>query len=227
MITTNVLQRTFQMRYGDQFGTCFTIDVSERQYLVTARHVVEGIHPSDVVQIQHDQTWKDLNTTIAWISVTEADIAILSPEVQISPAHPLVATTASLALGQDVYFCGYPYGLKMEVEHSMNRGFPLPLVKKGVVSSLDFENRSLIIDGINNPGFSGGPVVFSVAGSNEFRVAGVISGYRINYDPVLLNGKDVGLRHGQNTGLIVAYDLKNGVEHISQNPTGVRVNAPP
>ena len=222
MVTTNILQRTFRIRHGDDEGTCFTIDIQGRQYLVTAYHVVENIKQQDVVRIFHNNTWKNLGVEVAWMpSSGKEDIAILSPEMQLSPTHPLDPSVGGLAVSQDVYFCGYPYGLKTDLPCDMNRGFPLPLVKKGIVSGLDLENRMIFIDGINNPGFSGGPVVFHPSpNSTDLKVAGVISGYRVDYDPVFFNGKDVGLRHGYNTGLVIAYDLKNGIEYIACNPSG-------
>ena len=43
MITTNAIQRTFHIKRSDASGTAFAIDRASRQYLVTARHVVDGI----------------------------------------------------------------------------------------------------------------------------------------------------------------------------------------
>lgn len=54
MITTNVLQRTFRIKYGENTGTCFTIDVDDRQYIATARHVVDGIQRKDTIEIFHE-----------------------------------------------------------------------------------------------------------------------------------------------------------------------------
>ncbi len=44
----------------------------------------------------------------------------------------------------------------------------------------------LLIDGHNLPGLSGGPVVYAVHGGppNMLKVAGVISGYRFEWDSV-------------------------------------------
>lgn len=226
MITTNVLQRTFHLKHGEKSGTCFTIDVDDRQYIVTARHVVKEIRPSDLVQIQHDRIWKNLKTTIAWMSETEEDVAILSPEVQLSPTHPLVPSTAGLVLGQDIYFCGFPFGLRFEAG-DLNRDFPIPFVKKGILSAFASKYECparIYIDGHNNPGFSGGPLIFSDLNTKELKVAGVISGYRPTYEPVLLKGDDIGLMSQQNTGIAIAYDLKRGVEYIRQNPSGVELS---
>ena len=160
------------------------------------------------------------------MSETEEDIAILSPECQLSPAHPLVATTAGIILGQDIYFCGFPFGLRCEVG-DLNRDFPMPFVKKGILSAFASRDECptrMYIDGHNNPGFSGGPLVFSDMNTRELKIAGVISGYRPTYEPVLLKGDDVGLTSQQNTGIAIAYDLKNGVEYIKQNPAGAEVS---
>jgi len=43
--TPNIIHRTFGIGYSDKpgsrkFGTAFTLDVEDRQYLITAKHVV-------------------------------------------------------------------------------------------------------------------------------------------------------------------------------------------
>ena len=43
MITRNVIQRIFHIKRDNSTGTAFTIDRGSKQYLATARHVVEGI----------------------------------------------------------------------------------------------------------------------------------------------------------------------------------------
>lgn len=58
MITANVYHRTFRIKYGARCGTCFTIDVEGRQYLVTARHIVEGISDSDTVEVFYQNSWQ-------------------------------------------------------------------------------------------------------------------------------------------------------------------------
>ena len=197
--------------------------------MVTARHLVQDIRSNDAIQIQHAHTWKRLSTTVAWMSESEEDIAILAPCVQISPAHPLIPTTAGLVLGQDAYFCGFPFGLRFEAGE-LNREFPIPFVKRGVISAFGSRDdcaTRIYVDGLNNPGFSGAPLVFSDLKTQELKVAGVMSGYRPVYEPVLLKGEQVGLESRGNTGIAIAYDLRNGVEHVTHNPTGVRVNPHP
>ena len=117
----------------------------------------------------------------------EVDISVLAADIQISPTYPLNPTLGGIILGQDVYFLGFPYSLKSDVG-SINRNFPLPLVKKAIVSLVAERGHYILLDGHNNPGFSGGPVVFHPNNrGNDFCVAGVVAGYRHACDPVYKN----------------------------------------
>ena len=109
MLTTNVLMRIFKLRYGGKSGTCFTMEVDHRQYLVTARHIVKNIDNTDTISIFHEEEWKMMDVTVAWNSNDDHDIMIFSPQIQLSPSFPLEPTSAGMGVGQDIYFCGYPY----------------------------------------------------------------------------------------------------------------------
>ena len=220
-ITTNILQRTFQFSFGEDQGTCFTIDYDNRQYIVTARHLVEPITDSATIRIKHDKIWKDCLVNLVGHGGGKVDISVLAAGIQISPKYPLPPTAAGLVLGQDVYFLGFPYGLTSEIGE-LNQNFPLPFVKKATMSAMDFNHGPFLLDGHNNPGFSGGPVVFSEVGkpANQFSVAGVISGYRFSMEPVYLEDKRTTLEFKYNTGIVLAYGIKHAVDLISQNPIG-------
>jgi len=223
MVPTNILQRTFRMKYGESIGTCFTIDLDNRQYIITARHVVEGIQTSDRISLQRHGQWRELSVRLVGTGSEDIDIAVMAPPQQISPTHPLIPTTQDLFLSQDVYFLGFPYGLQIDVGPELNSSYPLPLVKKGIVSS--FEQRDgfyslMLIDGHNNPGFSGGPVYYSPIGTRESRVGGIISGYRYEWEPVFYRQQDAGLRYQSNTGIIVAWSIRHAVTIIQNNPIG-------
>ena len=221
-ITANVIQRTFQFSFGEVQGTCFTIDYDNRQYIVTARHLVAPITDSATIRIKHEKIWKDCPVNLVGHGEGEVDICVLAAAVQISPKFLLAPTAAGLTLGQDVYFLGFPYGLTSEVGE-LNQNFPFPFVKKATLSAIDSNTNLLILDGHNNPGFSGGPVVFSEVGkpANQLSVAGVISGYRFGKEPVYLKGKPTPLEFRYNTGIVLVYDIKHAVGLISQNPTGI------
>ena len=79
MIPTNVLQRTFRVGYGSGSGTCFTIDHDGKQYIVTAKHVVSGIKPTDSVTIYHEKQWKNLQCGLVGLAPGDVDIVVLAP----------------------------------------------------------------------------------------------------------------------------------------------------
>jgi len=227
MITTNVYHRVFQLAVGDSTGTCFTVDIESKQYLVTARHLIHGWEPGQTLRIFHDNQWKEIGLSLVGRCEGQIDIAVLAAPMQLSPALPLPATAGGIVWGQDVYFLGFPYGWYGDIGE-MNRNFPMPFVKKAILSCTymaDDGVQHFFLDGHNNPGFSGGPVVFKEPSKNEFKVASVISGYRYTNEPIFYGEEAVPLAYRYNTGIIVSYGIKHAVDLINKNPIGVPIKA--
>lgn len=225
MVPANILRRTFQARHNGGTGTVFTLDVQGRQYLITARHVVETLAPHGTLDIYRNGSWTPTEIGDVWFASSGADLAVIDLLSPLSPSLPVTAAdTTAYSLSQEVYFLGFPFGLRTEVG-SINDGYPIPFVKAGIISSFEKNsgNSSIIfIDGINNPGFSGGPVV-TVDARHQVTVIGIIAGYRFSDDPILLHGKPSGLTYQSNTGLIVASNLKEVFSRIAASPTGAQV----
>ena len=112
--------------------------------------------------------------------------------------------------------------------------------------------RVIYLDGHNNPGLSGAPVVYR--NLNErltvFKVLAVVSGYESDLTPVLepeeikreaikatdvargriveqdgkiFRLKDTGHRVQANTGIVKAYDVRHAVDLIRKNPVGPKI----
>ena len=132
-ITTNILQRTFLLTCGGRSGTCFTVDVDNRQYIVTAKHLVDSIADEAVVKISRDTDGKpfdaDLDVRLVGHGAEGIDVSVLTTEHQLSLAHPLLLMAKEVALSDDVYFLGFPYGLTNR-SGSLNNDFPFVLIKK-------------------------------------------------------------------------------------------------
>lgn len=219
--STNVLQRVFHISHENKTGTCFTIDVGGRQYLITAKHLVQSIQEPCAVRLFRDGEWKSLQVDLVGHGAKCVDLTVLAAEMQISPTHPLEPTTKGLILGQDVLFLGFPYGIASDSRNSNNR-FPFPLVKKGIVSALFPDNANdLFLDGHNNPGFSGGPVVYEVA-KGALKVAGVVSGYLSKSEPVYDEHGATALQHDYNTGIVRVTSIDRAVDLIRANPIGFK-----
>lgn len=240
MITANVIQRTFQLRASGSSFTGFTIDVSGRQYLCTAKHCLSdsSLENFQYIEIFHDKKWKPLKVQLVGFGSENTDICVLTPEKRLSPPHSLPPTTDGIFYGQEVYFLGFPYRMRFAVK--INNGFPFPFVKRATLSALSSsceKQRILYLDGYNNPGFSGGPVVFIKNGDpkNKFCVAAVISGYREDKEYIVAGdergvmsidkgaGKQEPLEVYLNTGIVVSYDIKHAIDAINENPIGVKV----
>ena len=224
MITTNVIRRVFHIQIGPSIGTAFAIDHLSKQYLVTARHLVEAQSDEVKISILHDGLWKRLTTTLVGSAEGEVDITVLAPNLQLAPMHPLIPSLKDIILAQQVFFLGFPHGMTGE-NKEFNRDFPLPLIKAGILSGISDQGQKIWIDGHNNKGFSGGPVVFTPGNQQvnknvEYQVAGVISGYTGLENPVYdADNNRIGFA-SENLGIVLAYNIKYAVELIEANPIG-------
>lgn len=221
LVTSNALQRTFAIRFGETHGTAFTIDLANRQYVVTARHVVEGIMPGTELHFLNAGKWLPLPMNVVGHGAGQIDVSVLAAPLKVSPTLPLNPTAEGLSVSDNVYFLGFPYGMHTDVKE-LNANFPVPFVKRATVSSMTtIEGGGFVhfLDGYNNPGFSGGPVVFMTSGDNP-QVVSVISGFRFAQEPVFKDGQPTDLTYRYNTGIIIAYDILHVRDLIESNPIG-------
>ena len=217
-VNNRILQRTFRIRCGRITGTCFTVDVERQRYLVTARHIAGAVNHQAVVEIAHEGTWKHLPVRLVGHGEGEIDISVLAPQQLFGGSAPLTIP-APMTLAEDVYFLGFPFDMSLDVGN-LNADFPLPFVKKATLSAFT-DVGQVLLDGHNNPGFSGGPVV----DSSGDRVIGVVSGYRYDRQNVLDCSGDKGpYTYDMNTGIIHAWDCFQINQLILNNPIGIPVD---
>lgn len=67
----------------------------------------------------------------------------------------------------------FPYGLSTD-SGEINNKYPFPFVKKCIISSIN--KQTIYLDGHNNRGFSGGPVVV-IETNKTMKIIGVVSGF--------------------------------------------------
>lgn len=225
MVPSNILQRVFALRVGMEQATGFTIEVDNRQYLITARHVVSNSPPA--IEICHDNKWVKVPIKLLGVEPEGVDIAVIVLPQQLSSLLPIQLGIKGSFLSQDVFFVGFPYGIMID-GHALNAGFPMPLVKHGIIAA--FGNGSgapFLVDGINNPGFSGGPVIRSDNPKNP-TIIGVVSGYKSVQESVYKEkDKTTDLTVPINTGLLVAFNIEHAINAIKKNPIGYRVQSGP
>lgn len=123
-----------------------------------------------------------------------------------------------------MYLLGYPWGLAT-IGDLPGSHDEIAFVKAGILSAMDTRNKDAVLyffDGHNNPGFSGGPIVYRDLEDDAYRVAAVVQGYRNEAYPVLKSAnlpnpkakayKDLYTR--ANSGIIVGYDIGHIVDAI-------------
>ena len=219
MIPAEVIYRVFRLKVGQRSGTGFTIEKDGKEYLVTARHLAEPLCGDCQIELFKNGAWSPLEISTVGHGAGDTDISVLAPSKRLTPARPLPlqASSEGLVYGQDAYFLGFPYGISDLVLGET--GCPLPLVKRATVSLF---GKPFLLDGHNNIGFSGGPVVFRTANQRRFQVAAVVSAYRGQAEHIVdEKGEKTQFRYISNTGIIYAYDVNEAVALIRSNPIGI------
>ena len=210
MIPLYVLRSVFHIRCGETSGsgTAFTLNYNDWQYIVTARHVVEAFS-GNTIEIFHDGKWKGLEVHVIGKGAGEIDVAVLSSPLAIGPQDTAVpASSTGMTIGQQVYFLGFPLGMKGGSPYD----FPYPLAKSGVLSGVDSWHGAnfLYVDGHANRGFSGGPLICYHNQTLNMQIAGVMTSYRIDPDSV-------------NSGIGIAVDIRHVIDLINSNPKRIQL----
>jgi hypothetical protein len=245
MPTSNVLTRVLMIQSQYARGTVFSIDVDGREYWITAKHILTGAEHPPYGEVKAGKlTLQVLNPGAdgeEWIKVEFSVIDTGSDidEVVLAPATPLLdgplpsakASSDRITLGGDCTFLGFPYGGGWRAKFDTGKSFWMPYIKRCAVSaSLHDPQRIWILDGINNAGFSGGPVL---AGTGlDQQIFAVISGYHT--EPAEVIASDA--KHlspppqtpaaklkesvNVNSGFIISYDISYAIDAIHKNPIG-------
>jgi hypothetical protein len=225
-----IIGSTFKIEVGKGFGTCFLVKKKSDFYFITAKHILTGglgkinnggkypikIHTNDGIIQNSFNVYFHKNDTV--------DIAVIPLRATVNINSPVILTTApSLDMGQECYFLGFPgvntpNGLSTQVGN-----LKVPIYKRAFISGgLFLDKRQIfLLDGHNNRGFSGGPVVSTNSDYKNQFIMAVISGYYP--DPQVIElPKDSATApiksviYGENSGIIVAFPIFFAIEIIDQ-----------
>lgn len=227
----SVTERTFFIRCGNSKGTAFAIDRNDKQYLITARHVIKGISSGHSISIFRDKQWNPISLKVVGLGLGAVDVAVLAVRKRLATSYHLEASSHNLAYGQQVYFLGFPFGWDGGAEY-INQGFPLPFIKSGIVSAIVSDNNScsrIDIDAHGNKGFSGAPVVFAPYDQpqGELNVAGVVANYPTplrepivdkDGNPIMNNRNEPVAYFPENPGFVRAPMISHATDLIDANP---------
>jgi hypothetical protein len=216
-VPVEILQRTVMIKVGDKYGSAFTIDYDGKLYLVTARHLVIGLPPTRAtIEVRRAGKWEPFRTVKTFVpSSADVDIAVFETDAKVPERFRVeVESAGGVTMGQAVWFLGYPYGIASRL-----KDFEAPFIKRGTMSAIDASNPDaviLYIDGFNNTGFSGGPIIYWSFSERAYRIIGVVKGYRADTAKVLLNGQQVDTHILVNSGILVGYSIAHVVKAIAK-----------
>ena len=229
MITSECLCRTLFYATNKSCGTCFSYEKNKKQVLITARHIFESVGFPTLckIKILTKAGFNEYDVKVYYHDNPEIDVAIIDVDESVLTkvfAGAPIYSSVEMIVGQECYFLGYPYSI---VDLATPKGDnPIPMVKKATISGTIKENGTsyILLDGINNSGFSGGPVCFKNTRTNKFHIMGVVNGYK--YNKKYLITKECKLAESEelskcyieeNTGIIYSTDIKHAVEIIDKH----------
>lgn len=209
---------------------------------ITAKHILTGAkHPPYGTVTSKSATLSMLDPGAEkerWLPVNfsvldpgkDIDIVVLAPSAPLlrNPLPSVKATVAGIMLGGDCEFLGYPGATGgLWAAHLPDGGqfYWMQYVKHCFVSSLPGGGTTvMILDGVNNHGFSGGPVIYHTGADQQ--ILGVISGIitePAEVVPALVAKKpatSVKTKVDTNAGFIVAYSIDAAIDAIHKDPIG-------
>jgi len=159
-------------------GSGFIYNIGDLAFVFTAAHIVTDLKKEDRIEViapnKRGEWVKDSKVQI-FFADEEHDIAALllsHKAVNFQPVNlpaPAFDLEMVLKVGVMITYCGFPY---------ISRGKYIPVFQQGMIAGIDtgrFKDDKIayVIDGMVNPGNSGGPAFYGK--TNE--VIGIISAY--------------------------------------------------
>ena len=224
-----ILRQTFQVQTAAGTGTAFTIEVDERQYIVTAQHVFGSASPQTVEMQTSPAGWRQVPVTLIAMAGPPVDIVVLATNSVLGSRSRVPVGVGTVSYGQEVRFLGYPFGLDFTPIPGV-RTAPLPFIKAGILSALrPVPNEpgllELFVDAAGNPGFSGGPLILPRRSTTNgdsivWHIAGVVTSGVTHRAPLKdVSGAVVGFVN-VDAGILRATSIDAVTRMVRANPTG-------
>jgi S1-C subfamily serine protease len=214
-----IFETTLRLNYNNSKGTCFIINHKSSQYLVTERHIFQDVNNDTEVIISVEGAFinKTLTARILFHDIEGVDVAILEIEKLYRGEVLKLNPSSDFLIGQESIFLGFPLYEFLFSSTSIGK---TALVKKAIVSGRLLEDNliRILLDGHNNPGFSGGPIVSHNGRVNEQFIIGVVSGYynQKNIDKFIIDDKEIEIITNANSGIIITYPCEYIIDILNK-----------
>lgn len=229
MLNASYIRKTFFIKYWNKTGTLFAYERYGRQYLISAKHIFSENFDVKRLYIRRNNEWEKIKVEVVGMPEQEAvDVIVFKTNKIINPSDSFLSPPPPIELGHsaETFFVGYPLGYSINGTKN-NNGLPVGFIKKACVAGVigESETRTLLLDGINNMGFSGGPVITydinDPSNVGKQWVVGVISGYQTVKGTVYEGQQETNLYVNENTGLISCVPIDVAIRIIDANPIGL------
>lgn len=195
--------RVFRIRYNERVASSFIATHENRTILITSGHIIE--ENAKYIEIYLNGEFKKIEIKCMSNGYRDnIDAAVIIFDGINDFKNKTELNIEGLVVGQDVYFMGFPFDINSAFM-PWAKEMPIPFVKKGIISSQDRITKEIYIDGINNSGFSGGPIIYYDYKMKKHKFAGSISGFRKEHFPVRDTNnffKDTNYMTEANSGII-------------------------
>lgn len=171
------VQRCLNICYANTIGTAFLLGNGGKTVLATAAHCVKNAREGDNLLIRGNTEWQPHRIRRITFSREGYDVCILAIDNILLSGNLEKPKKPALLLGHPVVFVGFPHGLAGN--YPSQNGAPTGLAKTGFYSGMiEIDGLTLgLLDGITNPGFSGGPI-YGQSLDGEATVFSIMNGYR-------------------------------------------------
>lgn len=221
MIAANVLSSVFLIREpgSNDFGTGFVLNIKARQFCFTARHVFTSVQNSFEIFL-HNAGWTRQKVIRTIDPSGGSDVLIFEVDGLI-PKDTRLDIGEHFFVSQDLFFLGYPHG--MFTPGPLGR--PIPLVKKAICSGFSDPHKKfqeIYFEGLNNAGFSGGPLLLKELDTQNpygrISVIGVVTDYQPEFlleaPPGNQSAKPITSSILGNTGIGIAKNINKALTYL-------------
>lgn len=176
LLSQSHMGTAWNISFGQGWGTAFLLFDATGSFYVTAKHVVHNAFAGSNIEFRGDPN----NSYMAVQEIVHSpnlDLTVFTSQHFSFSAQPQTPCATNMLPGEELRFLGFPHGLANSYPSPM--GLCTPLVRSAHFSGvLPIQGQpTLILDGFNNPGYSGGPVYAANPGAH-IGFVGMINGYR-------------------------------------------------
>lgn len=216
MLPPSIIQNVFPIKNGKKTGTCFTINHEANQYFVSAKHIINNINDGDCLEFLFSGIHTKANVkTISHHPTADVSVFTIDDDIELPELEYYIN---KIKPGQETFFLGFPTIAGERKSNETPGKYPQALIKKATISKIIHSDTDIyfLLNGKNNPGFSGGPVIMEDPSKKKFKVTAVISGFKRVKESVQLKEKVKPISLRDRTGIILAYSVGNAVEAIGK-----------